>query len=94
MAIGEWLRMASSTPAIADSLASLYRPRSPAVIRPFADTAVASMISMPAPDSARCPRWIMCQSVALPSTAEYWHIGAMTIRLAISSSPSFIEVNS
>jgi hypothetical protein len=44
-------------------------------------TAVASRISRPAPDSAIVPRWIRCQSVAEPSTAEYWHIGAMTMRL-------------
>ena len=24
----------------------------------------------------------MCQSVALPSSAEYWHIGAMMIRFS------------
>jgi hypothetical protein len=27
-------------------------------------------------------RWIMCQSVALPLSAEYWHMGAMAMRLA------------
>jgi hypothetical protein len=35
----------------------------------------------------------MCQSVAFPSCAEYWHIGAMTMRLASSSEPSFSGVN-
>ena len=50
-------------------------------MRPSGVTAVASMVSSAAPDSARCPRWITCQSVAHPSTAEYWHIGAITIRL-------------
>jgi len=30
---------------------------------------------------------MMCQSVKQPSIAEYWHIGAMTIRLASVKSP-------
>jgi hypothetical protein len=34
----------------------------------------------------------MCQSVAAPSRAEYWHIGAMTMRFASSSEPSFSGV--
>lgn len=32
----------------------------------------------------------MCQSVMQPATAEYWHIGAITIRLARSSWPTRI----
>ena len=56
-------------------------PDRPDVMRPSAETAVASTISRPAPDSARWPRWIRCQSPAEPSFAEYWHIGAMTMRL-------------
>ncbi|MCC2633832.1 MAG: hypothetical protein K0S48_1718 [Ramlibacter sp.] len=56
-------------------------------MRPSGDTAVASTISKPAPDTARLPRWIMCQSVAEPSSAEYWHIGAMTMRLARRRAP-------
>ena len=39
------------------------------------------MHSIPAPDNARWPRWTRCQSVAAPSSAEYWHIGETTIRL-------------
>src|SRR5690606_11530115 len=39
-------------------------------------------------------RWIRCQSVVQPSSAEYWHIGAMTIRLASSRSPTRSGVNS
>ena len=41
----------------------------------------ASMHSMPAPDSAILPRWIMCHAVASPRSAEYWHIGETTMRL-------------
>src|SRR5262245_32571346 len=50
-------------------------------MRPSGSTAVASMVSIPAPDSAIEPRWIMCQACACPSTAEYWHIGEITMRL-------------
>ena len=56
-------------------------------MRPSGDTAVASTIRRPAPDSARWPRWIRCQSPAEPSLAEYWHIGAMMMRLASASAP-------
>src|SRR6516165_7127339 len=35
-----------------------------------------------------------CQSVMQPSTAEYWHIGAMTIRLVNSRVPTRNGVNS
>src|SRR3954452_10665057 len=51
-------------------------------MRASGETAVASRIISPAPDRARWPRWIMCQSPAMPSVAEYWHIGAMMIRFA------------
>jgi hypothetical protein len=51
------------------------------------ETAVASTISIAAPESARWPRWMKCQSVADPSSALYWHIGAMMMRLASRSSP-------
>src|ERR1700687_4620217 len=50
-------------------------------MRPMASTAVASMHSMPAPDSASVPRCTMCHSLALPSREEYWHIGETTTRL-------------
>ncbi len=50
-------------------------------MRPFADTAVASMITSPAPPTARLPRCTRCQSLAIPSFAEYWHMGETAIRL-------------
>jgi len=56
-------------------------------MRPSADTPVASMINSPAPEIARWPRWIVCQALAVPSVAEYWHIGAMTMRLSSSRLP-------
>ena len=49
--------------------------------------------AVPAPDMARLPRCAMCQSVALPSTAEYWHIGETMMRLASSSLPIFTGEN-
>src|ERR1700730_10810097 len=64
------------------SFASLYSPRQPCVMRPACSTPVASIISNPAPDTARKPRCCMCQSLALPSSALYWHIGETTMRLA------------
>ena len=56
-------------------------PASCGLIRPLASTADASAITSPAPPTARLPRWTRCQSVAYPSTHEYWHIGATMIRL-------------
>ena len=42
--------------------------------------AIASTITSPAPPTARLPRWTKCQSVGMPSCAEYWHIGETKIR--------------
>jgi hypothetical protein len=35
-----------------------------------------------------------CQSVIVPSTAEYWHIGATTMRFGSVTLPSWIGVKS
>src|SRR5271157_5864958 len=56
-------------------------PRSPGLMRPLASTAVASVITRPAPPTARDPRWTRCQAVACPSVLLYWHIGDTPIRL-------------
>src|SRR3954447_20662716 len=45
------------------------------------------MVSSAAPERARWPKWRRCQSVMRPSWAEYWHMGAITMRLASSRSP-------
>src|SRR5579863_3039207 len=58
-------------------------------MHPSGSTAVASMVSRAAPERARWPRWIRCQSVMQPLTAEYWHIGAMTMRLRSERPPTF-----
>src|ERR1700761_7790047 len=63
-------------------------------MRPAGCTAVASMVSNAAPDRARWPRWITCQSVMHPSMAEYWHIGATTMRFFSSRAPTRKGVNS
>ena len=45
---------------------SLYRPRQPGVMRPSGLTPVASRHNSPAPEIARPPRWIRCQSPGVP----------------------------
>jgi len=47
----------------------------------LAVTAVASVITRPAPPTARLPRWTKCQSFANPSALEYSHIGETNMRL-------------
>src|SRR5687768_8484707 len=56
-------------------------PRSAGEIRPSAVTAAASVITSPAPPTARLPRCTRCQSLAKPSTLEYSHIGETAMRL-------------
>ena len=55
------------------------------LIRPSAETAVASVITSAAAPMANWPRCIRCQSVAEPCEAWYWHIGETTIRLVSMS---------
>ena len=43
----------------------------------------ASVKISPTPETANCPKCIKCQSVAFPSLALYWHIGATTIRFGM-----------
>ena len=49
-------------------------------MRPSAVTAVASVKISPAPPTARLPKWTKCQSLANPSTLEYWHMGETAMR--------------
>src|SRR5580700_4771484 len=51
-------------------------------MRPMASTWVASMQNIAAPESERLLMWVKCQSLAEPSSAEYWHIGDTMMRLA------------
>src|SRR5436190_16042476 len=50
-------------------------------MRPRRSTPVASTVIIPAPDMARVIQCWRCQSVAEPSSAEYWHIGETATRL-------------
>src|SRR3954470_18772812 len=63
-------------------------------MRPSRVTCVASIIIRPAPLYARWPRWMRCQSFIEPSSAEYWHIGEMTMRLGSVMPPSWNGVKS
>ena len=72
----------------AASVRSSHRPRQRGVMRPSGSTAVASMVNMPAPLLSRLPQCIRCQSLAQPSMAWYWHMGATTRRLGSVRPPS------
>ena len=80
-AVFECLRTEARIGFSAASVASFHRPRQPGVMRPIASTWVASMQNIAAPDSASVLICVKCQSLASPSTAEYWHIGATMMRL-------------
>src|SRR5829696_7349670 len=62
-------------------------------MRPWRSTAVASNTSRLAPELARLPRWVRCQSVMHPSRALYWHMGEITTRLGSSSSAIRMGLN-
>src|ERR1700694_3269088 len=62
-------------------------------MRPIASTCVASMQNIDAPDSASELMCVKCQSLASPSIAEYWHIGATMMRLGSARPRSFIGGN-
>src|ERR1700755_282889 len=59
----------------------------------MASTAVASMQNTAAPDSASELMCVKCQSLASPSTDEYWHIGATMMRLGSFRPRSWIGEN-
>src|SRR3954469_17185726 len=63
-------------------------------MRPSGVTPVASTIMSPAPEQANWPMCMSCQSVMVPSMAEYWHIGETTIRLGSVMPPSSMGVKS
>jgi hypothetical protein len=58
-------------------------------MRPSGLTAVASTNNKPAPEIAKELKWVKCQSVALPFSAEYWHIGEIMMRFASVCVPMF-----
>ena len=51
-------------------------------MRASAETQTISVKIRPAPPVARLPRCTRCQSVGMPSTAEYWSIGETTTRFS------------
>ena len=71
----------------AASVRSSHNPKQAGVILASGVTAVASIINNAAPLLSRLPQCIKCQSVASPLEAEYWHMGATTIRLASARGP-------
>ena len=87
-----WARRNAAMRCSGATWASFHRPRSPWVMRPSATTAVASVMTMPAPPCANLPRWTRCQSLATPSSAEYWHIGEIMMRFFDVTPPSAIGV--
>src|SRR5882724_11985934 len=68
-------------------------PVQPGEIRPSGDTSVISVNTSPAPPMALAPRWTRCQSLGVPSTAQYWHIGDTTTRFRSSTSRNRNGVN-
>lgn len=79
---------------MAYAVASSQIPQHLELIRPLGVTAVASIITNPAPDVAMLPMCMWCQALILPSSAMYVHMGGMTIRLDISIPRSDHGVNS
>src|SRR3954466_7261710 len=63
-------------------------------MRPSLVTAGASIPTSPASAIAIVPRCVRCQSLMQPSLAEYWHIGATTMRLGSVTPPSWMGVKS
>src|SRR5947199_157180 len=77
----------------AGTCSDLYMPVHPGEIRPSRETSVISVKTRPAPPMARAPRWTRCQSLGVPSTAQYWHIGDTTTRFTNSRSRNRKGVN-
>src|ERR1017187_3680975 len=49
-------------------------------MRPRSSTLAASVRTKAAPPTARLPRCTRCQSLARPSSLEYWHMGDTAMR--------------
>ena len=80
-----WAAIEEVISASGSTWSSLQIPRSSGEMRPRGSTAVASVITRPAPPTARLARCWACQSVARPSRSsqEYWHIGETITRFGI-----------
>ncbi|MNT03072.1 hypothetical protein D3C72_1375910 [compost metagenome] len=88
------MRMSRMILAKAASCSSFHRPVSAQEMRPAASTPVASITTRPAPDRAMRPMCWACQGWGTPSMAEYWHMGATTMRFFSVSGPTARGVNS
>src|SRR2546425_5940141 len=78
----------------AGTCSGLYMPVHPGEMRPSRETSVISVNTRAAPPIALAPRCTRCQSLGVPSSAQYWHIGDTTTRFASSRSRSRNGVNS
>src|SRR2546425_2667577 len=78
----------------AGTCSGLYMPVHPGEMRPSRETSVISENTRAAPPIALAPRCTRCQSLGVPSSAQYWHIGDTTTRFASSRSRSRNGVNS
>ena len=70
-----------------------YMPAHPGVILPMSDTQIISVMTNPAPPSARAPRCTRWKSPGVPSTAEYMSIGDTTTRFRNSNPRNRSGVN-
>ena len=77
----------------APTCSSAYRPPHPGVIRPGAEVQIISVITSPAPPTARAPRCTRWKSPGRPSTDVYMSIAETTTRFASSSERSLNGVN-
>ena len=81
-ACASWMPGTAPCPAMnatigaqASRCSSVQMPVSSGEMRPCADTAVASVMTRPAPPTARLPRWTRRHVCGSPSIADYWHLG-------------------
>src|SRR6478609_5603009 len=75
----------STTRRHAAACSSFQIPTSSGLIRPSGETAAASVMMRPARPMANEPRRTRCQSLGMPSTDEYWHMGATHSRWGMVS---------
>lgn len=78
---GAWVCTKSVIRRHASACLPDQRPAQPGVMRPSGLTHTISVITSPAPPSARAPRWTRWKSPGTPSAAEYMSMGETTTRL-------------
>ncbi len=64
----------------ASRCSSFHKPGQPGVMRASGEVHVISATTMPAPPSARAPRWARWKSPGTPSSQEYMAMGETTTR--------------